>query len=463
MENLNHENKGILDEKYILLNTLGEGGSAKVYLGEEISSHEKYAIKIFKENNKEEYEKELLVLQKIKNKNIIKLISNGNGPKLKHGFKSNNLNYLVLEFAEKGELFYYVSTVKEGFEENISKYIFKEILYGINTLHENGFCHCDIKLDNILLDNDFNIKISDFSFSQEIKGKNGDCKLIDKYGTQGYFPPEYITDKYYNGIKSDIYSLGITLFALVTCSIPFPQKNLLLDAIKLKNYNKKLDSFKQSLKDLNISDEFFDFVFKMIALKSEDRFNNIEEILKDPWLNKNSGNILDVINEFSSREIHVHQAKTIIELNKQIKKDQGKKVIFRCLDEINFFNNNIQIKQYIEENNIFGKKLIVINFNNPLLFMNNILNLIQSEFENVKIQPNSKNLKAIIWFYDDDNNEDFSEFDNFNVEIKILKIEIKLMKMNEKDKYIIQIIKKGGDLNEFNDKIEEITKLISKI
>ena len=201
----------------------------------------------------------------------------------------------------------------------------------------------------------------------------------------------------------------------------------------------------------------------MITLKSEDRFNNIEEILKDPWLNKNSGNILDVINEFSSREIHVHQAKTIIELNKQIKKDQGKKVIFRCLDEINFFNNNIQIKQYIEENNIFGKKLIVINFNNPLLFMNNILNLIQSEFENVKIQPNSKNLKAIIWFYDDDNNEDFSEFENFNVEIKILKIEIKLMKMNEKDKYIIQIIKKGGDLNEFNDKIEEITKLISKI
>ena len=95
--------------------------------------------------------------------------------------------------------------------------------------------------------------------------------------------------------------------------------------------------------------------------------------------------------------------------------------------------------------------------------MNNILNLIQSEFENVKIQPNSKNLKAIIWFYDDDNNEDFSEFDNFNVEIKILKIEIKLMKMDEKDKYIIQIIKKGGDLNEFNDKIEEITKLISKI
>ncbi len=201
----------------------------------------------------------------------------------------------------------------------------------------------------------------------------------------------------------------------------------------------------------------------MIALKSEDRFNNIEEILKDPWLNKNSGNILDVINEFSSREIHVHQAKTIIELNKQIKKAQDKKVIFRCLEEINFFNNNIQIKQYIEENNIFGKKLIVINFNNPLLFMNTILNLIHSDFENVKIQPNSNNLKATIWFYDDGNNEDFSEFENFNVEIKILKIEIKLMKMNEKDKYIIQIIKKGGDLNEFNDKFEEITKLITKI
>ena len=99
---------------------------------------------------------------------------------MKHGFKSNKLDYIVLENAEKGELFYFVSSVKKGFDENISKYIFKEILYGINSLHEKGYSHSDIKLDNILLDKDFNIKLSDFSFSQELKGKNVDGKYRKK-------------------------------------------------------------------------------------------------------------------------------------------------------------------------------------------------------------------------------------------------------------------------------------------
>jgi serine/threonine protein kinase len=439
----NKENKGILDDKYILLDKIGEGTSGKVYLSEEIVSHQKYAIKIFNEKCIDEFERELHILQKIQNKNIIKFITNGTGSKLKHGFKSNKLDYIVLENAEKGELFYFVSSVKKGFDENISKYIFKEILYGINSLHENGYSHSDIKLDNILLDKDFNIKLSDFSFSQELKGKNGDGKLIEKKGTIGYFPPEFITQKTYNGIKSDIYSLGITLFALVTCGIPFPKKNSLLDAIKTRSYNSKLKFYKESLNDLNLSDDFFNLCFKMISLNPDDRYNNIEEILKDPWLNNDCSNLLDVLNELSSRENHVHQEKEILNLNKQMKKEGIKKDIFRCTEEIKtFFKHDIPIKQYKEDKNVFDKNLIILNNIQPIEFMNIILNDIEKDdeiYNKIEIDCSPDNLKAIIKFSnDDDEDEDYE-----TIEFKILINEMKLMRIDENDKYIMIIRRKG--------------------
>ena len=458
----NKENKGILDDKYILLDKIGEGTSGKVYLSEEIVSHQKYAIKIFNEKCIDEYERELKILQKIQNKNIIKYISNGTGSKLKHGFKSNKLDYIVLENAEKGELFYFVSSVKKGFDENISKYIFKEILYGINSLHENGYSHSDIKLDNILLDKDFNIKLSDFSFSQELKGKNGDGKLIEKKGTIGYFPPEFITQKTYNGIKSDIYSLGITLFALVTCGIPFPKKNSLLDAIKTRSYNSKLKFYKESLNDLNLSDDFFNLCFKMISLNPDDRYNNIEEILKDPWLNNDCSNLLDVLNELSSRENHVHQEKEILNLNKQMKKEGIKKDIFRCTEEIKtFFKHDIPIKQYKEDKNVFDKNLIILNNIQPIEFMNIILNDIEKDdeiYNKIEIDCSPDNLKAIIKFSNDDDEEEDYE----TIEFKILIIEIKLMRIDENDKYIMIIRRKGGDLKEFNDALSSIKNIIEE-
>ncbi len=458
----NKENKGILDDKYILLDKIGEGTSGKVYLSEEIVSHQKYAIKIFNEKCIDEYERELKILQKIQNKNIIKYISNGTGSKLKHGFKSNKLDYIVLENAEKGELFYFVSSVKKGFDENISKYIFKEILYGINSLHENGYSHSDIKLDNILLDRDSNIKLSDFSFSQELKGKNGDGKLIEKKGTIGYFPPEFITQKTYNGIKSDIYSLGITLFALVTGGIPFPKKNSLLDAIKTRSYNSKLKFYKESLNDLNLSDYFFNLCFKMISLNPDDRYNNIEEILKDPWLNNDCSNLLDVLNELSSRENHVHQEKEILNLNKQMKKEGIKKDIFRCTEEIKtFFKHDIPIKQYKEDKNVFDKNLIILNNIQPIEFMNIILNDIEKDdeiYNKIEIDCSPDNLKAIIKFSNDDDEEEDYE----TIEFKILIIEIKLMRIDENDKYIMIIRRKGGDLKEFNDALSSIKNIIEE-
>ena len=285
---------------------------------------------------------------------------------------------------------------------------------------------------------------------------------IEKKGTIGYFPPEFITQKIYNGIKSDIYSLGITLFALVTCGIPFPKKNSLLDAIKTRSYNSKLKFYKESIKYLNLSDDFFNLCFKMISLNPDDRYNNIEEILKDPWLNNDCSTLLDVLNEFSCRENHVHQEKEILNLNKQIKKEGIKKDIFRCTEEIKtFFKHDIPIKQYKEDKNVFDKNLIILNNIQPIEFMNIILNDIEKDdeiYNKIEIDCSPDNLKAIIKFSnDDDEDEDYE-----TIEFKILINEMKLMRIDENDKYIMIIRRKGGDLKEFNDALSSIKNIIEE-
>ena len=200
----------------------------------------------------------------------------------------------------------------------------------------------------------------------------------------------------------------------------------------------------------------------MISLNPDDRYNNIEEILKDPWLNNDCSNLLDVLNELSSRENHVHQEKEILNLNKQMKKEGIKKDIFRCTEEIKtFFKHDIPIKQYKEDKNVFDKNLIILNNIQPIEFMNIILNDIEKDdeiYNKIEIDCNHDNLKAIIKF----SNEDDDEEDYETIEFKILIIEIKLMRIDENDKYIMIIRRKGGDLKEFNDALSSIKNIIEE-
>ena len=199
----------------------------------------------------------------------------------------------------------------------------------------------------------------------------------------------------------------------------------------------------------------------MISLNPDDRYNNIEEILKDPWLNNDCSNLLDVLNELSSRENHVHQEKEILNLNKQMKKEGIKKDIFRCTEEIKtFFKHDIPIKQYKEDKNVFDKNLIILNNIQPIEFMNIILNDIEKDdeiYNKIEIDCSPDNLKAIIKFSNDDEDEDYE-----TIEFKILIIEMKLMRIDENDKYIMIIRRKGGDLKEFNDALSSIKNIIEE-
>lgn len=85
-------------------------------------------------------------------------------------------------------------------------------------MHNKGVCHRDIKLENLLLDINFNLQVTDFGFSTYL---NPEGKLFDCKGTPGYMAPELFLNKGYDGTKTDVFALGIVLFALLLGRPPF--------------------------------------------------------------------------------------------------------------------------------------------------------------------------------------------------------------------------------------------------
>ena len=199
--------------------------------------------------------------------------------------------------------------------------MFKKILEGVQNCHSSGICHRDLKLHNILLDNDFNPKICDFGFATEIKGKDGSGKLTDYLGTLNYAAPEIFLHKPYDGVKADIFSLGVVLINLVTSKIGFIKANKndkLYKYIMLKNYEAYWNKVKRQLGE--ISEELKNLYFKMISFNPDER-PSIEEIFKHPWMkevmNMNETELKglhkDVFNDFEKREKAIITRQEVLE------------------------------------------------------------------------------------------------------------------------------------------------------
>jgi serine/threonine protein kinase len=184
---------------YNLLRTIGVGGSCKVKLGQHVLTGEKVAIKLLKKEKVEDYEKfskyfinELKVMRKVDHSNILKLIDGSECAVLEkpNGTKKEVI-YLALELAPNRELFDFVAHA--GYlPESIARYYFNQILSAIQYLHSSGLTHRDMKPQNILFDENFNMKISDFGYATNIGGnyRHGFC--MTKLGTAEYAAPEIL-------------------------------------------------------------------------------------------------------------------------------------------------------------------------------------------------------------------------------------------------------------------------------
>ena len=281
--------------KFILRHKIGDGATCECYIGQKHNedSSEVYAIKIFPEKNYEFYSNEISFLTKLnKSNSIIKLYENGKGilTSLNNDNIDNDISnkqivyYQIMEYASNGELKDYVKDVYSRLSEKTSAKLFMKIVIGVKYLHDNNIAHCDLKPENILLDKYFNPKINDFGFSQEFDGKNGNFLVHKGSGTPIYSSPDVrlAFTKGYDGIKNDIFSLGILLFVITVGDFPFKSATYSDDKYKFiikGRYKYFWDNFDH----LNLSDKFKDLINKLISLNPAKRLS-IDEILKHSWL-----------------------------------------------------------------------------------------------------------------------------------------------------------------------------------
>ena len=479
----------ILDKKYKLLSKLGSGATSEVYLGENLETKEKIAIKILKLDTKP-FEQETETLSLLHHKNILNLISKGEGAIEKEQNKSPNYKYIILEYAEKGELFNYVYFPQSGFGEKIGKYIFKEILTGLNHCHENNIAHRDLKMENIILDKDFTIKLADFGYATSLKGKNGDGKLTTPLGTRAYASPEIFLKKPYNGISSDIFSLGVVLFTLVTCKMPFGQavrSDKYYRFIIVNQYDKYWERLKAAGNEVDsLSNEFKKLFISMIKFNPNER-PSINDILNCDWMKGDCANNLEVLSDFAAREITVKQQLELEKIaNENVSYDN--KVYRSSGDYEVFFNDDITIKKFDNCFNCF-RDVVIVNGNfNCVDFMNMYASKIKKEQKgDSQIIPSNKNLKFRILYddenndnSDDENNEKLKKFDdkvkfeeNYhinedyeeddNIEFEECIIDVKLKKFSDKDGFVIIFNKASGDRKIYYDKVNELKEIIQKL
>jgi len=199
---------------YRIGRVLGAGAFGKVNLGMHKLTGKLVAIKSIKkvyledEESKKRLMQEISILKNLKHPNIIRLYES---------FETDKHILIVMELCTGGDLLNYI-TKRKRLSEDMAKFVFRAIINGLAHCHRHGILHRDIKLDNILINTEGELKICDFGVSKAIK-KNE--LMTEKCGTPAYIAPEILKTKGYKGFASDLWSAGVALYAILYGTIPF--------------------------------------------------------------------------------------------------------------------------------------------------------------------------------------------------------------------------------------------------
>ena len=203
-------------------------------------------------------------------------------PRLKHPhllqlvefFHDGRRVFMVTDFAPNGDVLKFIQSRGAVTEESAGKWM-AQICDAVKYMHSLNIAHRDLKLENLLLDTNMNIKVADFGFVR----KDAGISLSSTYcGSKSYAAPEILIGRPYNPKRSDIWALGVILYIMVTGRMPFDEskgtRHVLREQERLKLYWPQKISFTESLQK---------FVVDMFTWSYEKR-PDIDGVLKDRWM-----------------------------------------------------------------------------------------------------------------------------------------------------------------------------------
>lgn len=257
--------------RYKILDLIGGGGMANVYLAHDIILDRNVAVKMLRQDltNDDEFirrfRREAQSATSLNHPNIVNIYDVG---------EEDDIYYIVMEHVDGQTLKQYIqhhSPLKV--EEAID--IMQQLTSAISHAHQNNIVHRDIKPHNILIDNDGNVKITDFGIAMALSSTSI-TETNSVLGSVHYLSPEQARGGMANK-KSDIYSLGIVMFELLTGRLPFSGESAVSIALK------HLQSETPSVRRWNpaIPQSVENIVLKATAKDSFHRYNSVEEMEDD--------------------------------------------------------------------------------------------------------------------------------------------------------------------------------------
>lgn len=376
----------MINDRYEIIRVIGEGGMANVYLAQDTILDRKVAVKVLRgdlasdEKFVRRFQREALSASSLNHPNIVEMYDVG---------EDNGNFYIVMEYVE-GRMLKQIVKKRGALTISETIDISNQIMDGLAHAHDSYIIHRDIKPQNILIKDSGLVKITDFGIALALNTVEL-TQTNSVMGSVHYFPPEQANGKS-STIKSDIYSLGIVMFEMLTGKLPYKGENAV--EIALKHMKEQLPS----IRELNpqVPQSLENVILKATAKNPKNRYNDIKEMQQDLKTVLDDSRKHEAKIVFKYSETEYEDSKTVTTLKETTKKKEIKKPVVKEIKKEVINENKNKIKLAVILSSCFLVLLTFLIFILPILTrvpdikIPDVTNMEASKAENLIIERGFK-------------------------------------------------------------------------
>ena len=330
-----------INDRYQIIKSIGEGGMANVYLAYDTILDRDVAVKVLRgdlandEKFVRRFQREALNASSLSHPNIVEVYDVGD---------DNGQYFIVMEYIEGKNL---KDLLKKRGKLTVSEVvdIMSQIADGLSVAHDSYIIHRDIKPQNIMILENGLIKITDFGIAMALNATQL-TQTNSVMGSVHYLPPEQASGKG-STLKSDIYSMGILMYELLTGKLPYRGDNAV--EIALKHLKEPLPSIKDEIDDIPQSVE--NVILKSAAKNPKNRYNDAREMYED---------LKTVLDDSRKDEEKIeYQYPELDNENKKFSKQIEKAVNMEDEKEVTDSEDEVQVKQITKEDVKKENKILI--------------------------------------------------------------------------------------------------------
>mmetsp|Transcript_48904 Transcript_48904/g.56206 ORF Transcript_48904/g.56206 Transcript_48904/m.56206 type:complete len:307 (-) Transcript_48904:596-1516(-) len=285
------------------IKTITKGYKSRIVLAYDAKRERDVVLKIYKLSSRFSTSRELLfereskAMEAIDSPFVVKCLQSNRDAHLEMDCSTQKVMYLAYDYFQNGSLADYVKNCPD-LDLKIVRYYIRQLALGLQSIHQANFCHRDLKLENFLLDDNFNLKISDFGLSSA----ESEC-LLTGLGSATNRAPEVLEGDPYDGKLADIFAIGVLLFKVITKRPPWKEADPDTDKFYVMIAAERYDLFwkvHETVLEMEFDQSFKDLFVALVHIDPAKR-PSLDEMLNHEWMQGRFATQKEVIHEMHAR------------------------------------------------------------------------------------------------------------------------------------------------------------------